>query len=182
MKKCRFNDPYFISLYHDGALDKETEKMFSEHLITCQKCTGALMNLERDLFFMNTMKFSEVPAYLEKRGAVFKLIADGIRLIKNLTGQNVFVPVQALAVRGDEKYLYRFKTEDIKVDIRSEGGDIFTADISGISGMSISLYREERLVEARAHITESKLVIQNLERGSYSLLVDDNGIVEFIVE
>ena len=51
-----------------------------------------------------------------------------------------------------------------------------------ISGKSISIYRDKRLVEARAHITESKVVIQNLERGSYSLLTDNNGIVEFIVE
>lgn len=182
MKKCQFSDPQFISMYHDGAMDKETEKAFSEHLLTCQKCAGALMNLERDLFFMNTMKFKEVPADLKLRGAVFKLIADGIRLIKNLTGQNVFIPVQARAVRGAEKYLYRFNAEDIKVDIRSEGGDIFTAEISGISGKSISIYRDKRLIEARAHITESKVVIQNLERGSYSLLTDNNSIVEFIVE
>ena len=52
MKKCRFNDPDYISLYYDGALESEAEKRFSEHLLTCKVCGGALMALEKDLFLM----------------------------------------------------------------------------------------------------------------------------------
>jgi hypothetical protein len=186
MKKCRFNDPDYISLYYDGALDSEAEKKFSRHILTCKECSGALLALEKDLFLMNSIKLADVPERLRHKRAVFKIIKEGIRIIKNLTGPETFVPLELKATldhRGEgEKKIYRLKTDSIIVDIYGEKDSKFCAEITGTEGKSISLYLSGKKIEAHGHVAEPGVLIDGLERGSYSLMVDEQLILEFDVE
>jgi hypothetical protein len=186
MKKCRFNDPDYISLYYDGALDSEAEKRFSEHVLTCKECSGALVALEKDLFLMNSMKLMDVPERLRHRRAVFKLLKDGIQLIKNLTGPDLFIPLElkdTLSQKGDkEKTIYRLKTDVMNVDIFGDKDGKFCAEITGAEGKSFYLYLDGKKIEAHGHVNEPSVLIDRLEKGKYSLVAGERLILEFDVE
>ena len=185
MKKCRFNDPDYISLYYDGALESEAEKRFSEHILTCKVCAGALMALEKDLFLMNSMKLMDVPERLRHRRAVFKLLTEGIRIIKNLNGPDLFFPLElkdTLGQKGDEeKTIYRLKTDTMNVDIFGDKGGKFCAEITGAVGKSFSFYLDGKKIEAHGHVTEPSVLIDGLEKGKYSLVAGERLILEFDV-
>lgn len=184
MKKCHYHDPVYISFYYDGALDEEAEKKFSEHLLTCKECMGSLLNLEKDIFFMNTMKFEEPPERDMSRKAVFRLAADGFKLLKNWPGKSNFAPFVMLPAKGDEQKSaqYRMEKNNFIMDIKSEGDDLFTIELSGVSGGKVSLYKGSRLIEARSNIKEASVILYNLEKGSYSLVVENQDSIEFVVE
>jgi Fe-S oxidoreductase len=186
MKKCRFNDPDYLSLYYDGALDGEAEKKFSEHIMTCKECSAALLALERDLFLMKSMKLEDVPEGLKYRRAVFRLAEEGLRIIKNLAGPVTFVPLELKATLDSreegEKKRYRLKTDSVVVDVFAGGGSMFSAEITGTAGKSLSLYLDGKKIEAHGHVAEPGVLIDGLGRGRYSLMVDERLILEFDVE
>ncbi len=186
MKKCRFNDPDYISLYYDRALENEAEKRFSEHILACKECAGALLALEKDLFLMNSMKLMDVPERLMHRRAVFKLLKDGIRIIKNLTGPDLFVPLELKGTLGhigdEEKIIYRLKTDVMNVDIFGDKGGKFCAEITRAEGKSFFFYLDGKKIEAHGHVTEPSVLIDGLEKGKYSLVAGERVILEFDVE
>ena len=186
MKKCRFNDPDYLSLYYDGVLDSEAEKRLSEHILTCKVCAGTLLSLEKDLFLMNSMKLMDVPEGLRHKRAVFKLLKDGIRIIKNLSGPDLFIPLELKHTLGqnmnEEKPIYRQKTDVMNVDIFGDKGGKFCTEITGVEGKSFSFYLEGKKIEAHGHVTQPSVLIDGLEKGKYSLMVGKRLILEFDVE
>ncbi len=178
MKKCRFHNPNFISLYYDGLLKEDEKKAFSEHLLTCKQCMYSLLNLEKDLFLMRSLKYKKLP-----KRAVFMLFSEGVKLIKNIAGPVKFKPLVPVPVRGkEESNVYRIEKSNISVDIGSDRENLFNLEISGVMDKSISLYCNGRLIEARAHVKEERVVIYSLERGLYRLVVEEEDFGEFIVE
>jgi hypothetical protein len=182
MEGCRFNDPEYLALYHDGALDEKTEKVFTEHLLTCEECAEALFNLERDLALMEMLEYRKLPAAHSRRKTVFCLISEGIDLVKTAAGWGEFTPFVLHPARGGTRKVFRCEREGIRIDIGSDTPDRFTMEISGVRGKRLTLFRDKRVVEARTRIREERILFHDLERGRYSLSIDGGVPVEFVVE
>ena len=183
MKKCKFHDPYYLSGYYDGILDEETEKAFADHLLTCEQCSSALLNLEKDLFIMNTVKHKKIPERYMFGNTVFRLLAEGITMIRSIPKKDDFFRFEMLPVKGEDKgAVYRMEKGDMRVDVKSEGNDRFTLELEGVTGKKIQLFCNERLIEARSHVREKGILMFDLERGNYSLVFDDQDSVKFVVE
>jgi hypothetical protein len=182
MEGCRFNDPEYLALYHDGALDERTERAFTEHLLTCEFCAEALFNLERDLALIKMLEFKAVPAAHAMRKTVFRLLAEGIELIKTAAGWGGFTPFVLHPARGGSRKGYRYEKEGVRVDIESNAPERFTIEVSGVRGKRITLFRDKRVVEARARIREEKIFFHDLEKGRYALSIDGGMRVQFDVE
>ena len=182
MGACRFNDPEYLALYRDGALDENAERAFTEHLLTCRECAEALFNLERDLALMEMLEYKALPAAHALRKTVFRLISEGIELVKTAAGWGEFTPFVLRPARGGTGKVFRCEKEEIRVDIGSDAPDRFTIEISGVRGKRLTLFREKRVVEAHARIREERVFFHDLERGRYSLSIDGGAPVEFAVE
>jgi hypothetical protein len=182
MKKCPFNDPDFITSYYDECLPEEEKEKFEEHLFTCKLCMDALYNLENDLFLMNSIKYKRPDGYKFQK-ALFRLMSDGIELIKNVEGPFVFEPLVSVQVRGKtESKGYRLQKGGTTIEVGSRSSGFFDVGVSGIEGRQIYLYRKDKLVEARSHVEGKHVTLHHLNKGSYRLSIDDKDLVEFIVE
>jgi hypothetical protein len=182
MKKCPFNNPDFITGYYDGCLSEEEMEKFKEHLLTCKQCMNTLFNLENDLFLMKSLKYTR-PAAKKLTRALFRLISDGIELIKNVDGPYVFEPLVPVRVRGKaESKGYRLQKGETVIEVGSKGTGFFNVDVSGIEGNQVYLYMKDRLVEARSCVAEKQVTLYGLKKGSYRLSVDDEDLLEFTVE
>ncbi|UCB46710.1 MAG: zf-HC2 domain-containing protein [Spirochaetota bacterium] len=182
MKRCPFNNPDFITSYYDGCLPEEEKERFEEHLFTCKMCMDALYNLENDLFLMRSMKYKH-PAEHKFQKALFRLISDGIELIKNVEGPFVFEPLVPVRVRGKAgAHCYKLQKDRIIIEVGSKSSEFFDVEVSGIEGRQVYLYSKDKLVEARSCVREKHVTLNNLNRGSYKLSVDDEDLVEFIVK
>ncbi len=182
MEGCRFNDPEYLALYHDGALDEKAERAFTEHLLTCKECAETLFNLQRDLALMEMLEYRPLPAAISRRKTVFRLISEGIELIKAVAGWGEFTPFVLRPARGGTGKVYRCEKEGIRIDIGSDTPDRFTIEISGVRGKRLTLFRDKRVVEARTSIREERILFHDLESGHYSLSIDGGVPVQFIVE
>ncbi len=183
MKKCRFHDPHYISQYYEGTLDEETEKAFAEHILKCTECMNALMDLEKDLFLMKEVKHNRLPEKYVSGITIFQLVSNGIELVKGYGQVNGFQQFVPLPARGGENRLaYRLERVDVSVDIKSEGKDHFNLEFNGVSGKRIHLYRNKRLIEARSNIKDRGVIMYNLEKGNYSLVINDQDTIKFIVK
>lgn len=182
MKKCGLYDSDTISLYYDGKLLPDAQRAFSEHLLTCNECAQALLDLERDLFLMHNLKHERVPEKKAKKGFVFELIGDSIRLITGLYEGSSVKQLGLIPVRGEAGgKAYRIERKDISVEIWNDGDGLFSLEVSGIYGKSFSLYCGRRLVEAKANVQESKVIVYKLQKGSYSLRIDNRIVFDFEV-
>jgi len=181
VKKCRFHNPDYLSLYYDGALDEAEEMEFSRHLLTCRECMDALLQLERDLFLMSTSSLKRVPRASGHSNVVFRFLKEGIELKENIRGEGGFVP-QRLAHAGEEEVSYVMERDELSVEIRNEGNALFGIEVKGVSGKKVRLFRGGRLLEARSHIGTSSAVFHNLIRGTYSIAVNGLDVVQFDVE
>lgn len=183
MKKCQFHEPHYISQYYDGTLDDKTEKAFSEHLLKCTQCMKALLDLDKDLFIMNNVKHNKLPHKYASGKITFQLMPNGIELIKGLGQVNGFQQFVPLPARGGGKgSAYRLEWGDVSVDIMSEGKDRFNIEFNGVSGKKIHLFRNNRLIEARSNIKDRGVIVYNLEKGNYSLVINDQDSIKFTVE
>ncbi len=182
MEGCRFNDPEYLALYHDGALDERTERAFTAHLLTCEVCAEALFNLERDLALMEMVEFRALPASHALRKTVFRLFSEGIELIKTAAGWGEFTPLVLRPARGGSEKGYRYEKEGVRVDIMSSAPDRFTMEVSGVCGKRLTLFRDKRVVEARTQIREDKIFFRDLEKGRYSMSIDGGMRIQFDVE
>jgi hypothetical protein len=183
MKKCRFHDPHYLSQYYDGSLDVETEKAFAEHLLKCNECMKALLDLDRDLFIMNNVKHNKLPHKYASGKITFLLLPKGIELIKGFGHENGFQQFVPLPARGGGKgSAYRLERGDVSVDIMSEGKDRFNIEFNGVFGKKIRLFRNNRLIEARSNIRDRGVIVYNLEKGNYSLVINDQDSIKFTVE
>lgn len=183
MRECQFHDPYYISSYYDGHLSEDDSRTFTDHLLTCKDCMDSLLNLERDLFLLKNVNLKEVPIKTKTERAVFRLLSEGIKLLKNLDGELAFHPVALLPVRGTKvSDVYKINKQGIEVEIRGEDENLFSMELSGVKGKKVSINRDNRLVESHSRIGEEKLTIYNLERGNYSLVVEDEDLLMFSVE
>ncbi|MFW6139050.1 MAG: hypothetical protein ACOC7U_07750 [Spirochaetota bacterium] len=187
MSECKFNDPYYISMYYEGKLSGEDEKAFSRHLLRCRKCLEALLNLQNDLFTMFSVA-QPCEVSLQKtrvRKPIFKLLSDGIMLLTG-GGQYGLAPVPLLASRGKitrevcGHQVYKMKSNDIEIELSGAEGKLFNIEIRGASG-DISLYREQRMVEARADVSPEGIKIYNLQGGVYTLFINEEKMLEFVV-
>ena len=183
MKPCRFRDPAAIASYFDGTMDKALEEEFSRHLLTCRACAEDLLNLERDLFLMETVEFSRNPRRVTRQSAIFRLGKDGIELLKKIGRGGTVSPFVLAPVRGGEgkERGYRWERGGVKVDVLPFDGDRVRLDVSGVKGKSLFLYRGKRLVEARSNASEDYICIDDLRKGDYLLFVKDAGSFEFTV-
>lgn len=201
MKGCRFHNPDFIAMYYDGALPKEVEKEFSDHLLTCDECMESLLNLENDLFSMHAVDFKPLPEHLrvkvveglrmvsEKmradahagKAAVFKILGNKLNLISNVLDQRNFKLAQLSPVRGEERRAYKLARGGIIVLLSAEGENSIRLVVDGIRGKSISLKHNARIVEQHSDTVHDETVMSNLEKGSYLLTIDDEDFVQFIV-
>ena len=182
MKSCPFNNPDFITSYYDGCLPEEEKEKFEEHLFTCKQCMDALFDLENDLFLMHSMKFKR-PTDQKLKKALFKLISDGIELIKNVEGPFCFEPLVPVRVRGKVGAKgYRLQEGQAVIEVGTRGGGFFDVEVSGIEGKQIRLYSKGRLIEARSCVDENQVVLYSLNKGSYKLSIDDEDLLEFTVE
>jgi hypothetical protein len=182
MAKCRYSRPEFIASYYDDALSEKDRSDFEAHLYTCKDCMEALLSLEHDRFFMDSMDRLRIARPASRR-AFFEIVAEGIRLVKNLDGPAFFEQVLPVPARGKKRSArYRVNKEGVAVDVRGGGEGRFDVEVSGIRGKSTSLYLGGRLVEARAHPKEDAVIFYSLERGSYTLSVEGEEFLEFSVQ
>jgi len=181
MKKCRFCRPDIVASYYDGALSAKDRNEFEAHLFTCKECMDALLSLEHDLFFMDSMDRVRVSRPSSRR-AFFTIIAEGIRLVKNLDGPELFEQVLPAPARGEKTNgRYRVEKGGVTVDVRGGEKDRFDIEVSGIRGKNTSLHLMGRIVDARAHSKADTVSFYSLERGSYTLSVEGNDFLEFTV-
>ena len=183
MKPCRFRDPATIASYFDGTMEKAMEEEYSRHLLTCRACAEDLLNLERDLFLMETVEFSRNPRRVTRQGALFRLGKDGIELLKKFGQGGRFSPFVLEPVRGgtDKEKGYRWEQGGLQVDVLPFDKDKVRVDLSGVKGKSLFLYRGRRLIEARANVGEDSICIDDLRKGDYLLFIKGFGTFEFTV-
>jgi hypothetical protein len=187
MKPCRFRDPGTIASYFDGTMEKALEEEYSRHLLTCRDCAEDLLNLERDLFLMETVEFSRNPRRVTREGALFRLGKEGIELLKKLGAREGaaprFSPFVLVPVRGgDEKRNgYRWERGEVKVDVLPSGEARVRVDVSGVKGKSLFLYRGKRLIEARSNAADDYICIDDLQKGDYLLFIREFGSFAFTV-
>jgi hypothetical protein len=152
MKSCPFEqNPDYVVMYHDGAMSREMEQRFSEHLTTCRSCMEALLNLQKDLFSMGIHRLHPVPSKLaaaaearvhgkgdtqkeaEPAGlhagrAVFKFVRGMLNLVENLTGPKGFKEHEVpgfLQTQGQGEYrvspVFRMEYHGVTLFLSSEG-------------------------------------------------------------
>jgi len=183
MARCNFNKPDIISGYFEGTLSEKEKKLFSEHLLTCRECMESLQNLEREIFLMHTIPFTGIPEHKRGKKALFYLMEQGLKLLINLEGKNVFLPVRLLPVRGKEVYqAYSLKSGDIYLNIVGREGKKFDLEIGGVKGKELILYKGDRIVEAHHSSSEEKVNISDLRAGEYSLRINRTEVVSFNIE
>jgi hypothetical protein len=183
MKPCRFRDPGTIASYFDGTMEKELEEEYSRHLLACRACAEDLLNLERDLFLMETVEFSRNPRKVTRQSAIFRLGKDGIELLKKFGQVGRLSPVVLAPVRGGGEKVqgYRWERGGLVVDVLPFDDDKVRVDVSGAKGKSLFLYRGKRLVEARSNLAEDYVCIDDLRKGDYLLFIRHGGSFEFSV-
>jgi len=188
VKKCQFDDPYYVALYYDGAMDEEMRDAFAAHLLVCKKCTGSLLNLERDLFLMEHIKEENAQAPSMWSRAVFRLGMEGLKVLKGFGRGSgapfTIAPVALSPVRGkrEKGSFYRITRGKVCLEIAAADRNHFSIRIRGISGKSLSLFRGRRLVEARAGADRETAFFDVLERGQYTFVVEGQIPIEFTVE
>jgi hypothetical protein len=164
-------------------MDGETEKAFTEHLLKCSECMNTLLSLDKDLFIMDKVKHNKIPRRYAVGQTTFQLVSNGIELIKGFGQENGFQQFAPLPARGGVKgSAYRLKQGDVSVDIMSEGRDRFNITFNGVFGKKVRLFRNNRLIEARSNIRDRGVTVYNLEKGNYSLVINDQDSIKFIVE
>jgi len=181
LKRCKYNDPYIISSYYEGLLEDNLKEEFNNHLLACEECMNSLLNLEKDLFLMNTVKYKNIARGSEFSGVVFKFLEKGIRLVKDIDG--LFSRPTLIPVRGKkDKGLYKMKKDGIEVNIGSVEKNLFYIELSGVYKKNFSLFCNKKLIEARANLDREKEIIQNLEKGKYTININDKKLIDFDVE
>ncbi len=188
MNGCRYNRPEIIAAYYDGVLPEEERTAFETHLYTCAECMDALFSLEHDTFLMQRMDSYYAAGPMGGR-AFFKMVKNGIRLVRNLAGTPGFEQVLPVPARGGREPVsgcYRLSRGEITVSIRGGEEDRFDIEISGIRGARTSLYCSGRLVEAHALSKRDTVCFYRLPKGAYRLAAAGEGqageyMLEFIV-
>jgi hypothetical protein len=181
VKPCPYNEPSIIALYFEGRLEAEVDEEFSRHLLTCPRCLKALAELERDMSLMHGMKLEELPRAISRR-AVFRLEPQGLHVLRNLLGSRGFSPYLQPAFRGaPARTAQRYQEEDVRIDIIPGSEEEFSMRIDGVRGRSLTLMEGERVVERRSGSEEDSLRVDGLARGGFSLLIDEEGFLSFIV-
>lgn len=182
MNACPYHDPDIIARYFEGALGPVTEENFSKHLFMCPRCMNALLELERDMALMHGIPLKPLPGSLARR-AVFRLEKTGLRLLKNLLGTRGFAPVlEPAPVRGERgSTAQRYEKEDVTVDIVPAKEDRFSIFVDGVKGRTLTLQEGDRIVERRTGGVEDSVRVENLRKGEFSLLIDGEGIISFII-
>ena len=119
MKPCRFRDPLFAAAYFDGVMDEATEHEYSRHLLTCRACAEDLLNLERDLFLMETVEHSMNPRRVARQNALLRLGKNGLELLKRLGGDGSVSPLVFAPVRGggEGESGCRWERAGVQVDV-----------------------------------------------------------------
>jgi hypothetical protein len=182
VKECPYHDPEIIARYFDGALDPGAEEEFSKHLFMCPRCMEALVELERDSALMHGVPLKPLPDSLS-RSAVFRLEKTGLRLLKNLFGSEGFTPVlEPAPVRGKGACTaQRYEKEEVTVDILPGQRDCFSILVDGVRGRTLTLRKGDRIVEKRTGGDEDSLRMDGLGKGEFSLLIDEEGFISFII-
>ena len=174
MNGCRYNRPDVIAAYYDGVLPDEERIAFETHLYTCFECMDALLSLEHDSFLMRRMNALGVDGPVQRR-AFFKLVKNGIRLVRNLAGAPGFehvLPVPARGGRDTTSGCYRLSRGAFTVLVKGGEKDRFDLEVSGIRGSRASLYCSGRLVEARSLSKHDTVCFYRLETGAYLLAAE----------
>jgi len=183
MDSCSFNHPHIIAGYYEGTLPENEKKAFSEHLLTCSECMESLLNLEREVFLMHNIPFAGLPEGLGGKKAIFCLMKEGLKILKNLGGKQVFVPVSFVPARGNKRYnAYSLKSGDILINIIGREEQRFDLEIGEVKGKNLILYRENRVVEAHHFCSEEKIRISRLKPGDYTLKINNSQVVSFNIE
>jgi len=181
MKNCPFYESNMIAGYFEGALDARTEEAFSEHLLSCSQCMETLLNLEKDMFLMESMKLRPLPKKLRSGFALFHMVHGKLNLVQNLTGENRFIVLPLAVVRGSEKSVYALEKSGVDLRIEGEGGHTFRIELDGVEGKSIVIRRNGRIIER--HSAERKNVsFRYLERGSFILYIDNREFIHLFVQ
>ncbi len=182
MKKCPFHESNIIAGYFDGTLDAQTEEAFSEHLLGCSQCMDALLNLEKDMFLMKSMKLGPIPKKLRSGFALFHMVRGQLNLVQNLIGENRFRAIPLAVVRGRERSVHAFEKEGIGLQIEGEGNHTFRLELDGVEGKSILVRRNGRVVERHSAERKQKVAFRYLERGSFSLYINNQEFIHFFVQ
>jgi hypothetical protein len=175
MNRCRYNRPDIIAAYYDGVLPEEEITAFEAHLYTCAECMDALVSLEKDSFLMQRMRAHYMSAPPAEGRAFFKMVKNGIRLVRNLAetpGFEQMLPVPARGGRESTSRGYTLVRGKITVSVRGGEGDRFDLEISGIRGKRTSLYCSGMLIEAHALSKRDTVCFYRLPKGAYRLAVE----------
>lgn len=182
MKNCRFYDTDTIAGYFDGTLDAETEAAFSEHLPGCSRCMEALLDLETDLFLMQSMKLGTVPKRYRSGFALFHMVRGRLDIVRNLTGEHRFCELPLPAVRGKGHKAHSFERDGIHVRVEGEDFHTFRVELNGVAGKNIEIRRNGKTVERHSSEQNQRAVFRSLERGSIDLFIDNQEFLHFIVQ
>ncbi len=182
MKNCPFHESNIIAGYFDGTLDARTEEAFSEHLLGCSRCMDALLHLEKDIFLMESMKLQPLPKKLRSGFALFHMVRGQLNLVRNIAGENRFMALPLAQVRGRQKSVHAFEKSGVGLRIEGEGDHTFRIELDGVEGKSILVRRNGRIVERHSAERKRRVVFRYLERGSFSLYIDDREFIHFLVQ
>jgi hypothetical protein len=182
MKNCQFYDANIIAGYFDGTLDDETEAAFSEHLLGCSRCLEALLDLEKDMFLMESMKMGPVPKRHRSGFALFHMVRGRLDIVQNLVGEHRFRELPLTAVRGREHRAHAFERDGISVQVEGEGDHTFRIELDGVAGKNIEVRRNGKIVERHSAEQKQRAIFRYLERGSFALFINNQEFIHFFVQ
>jgi hypothetical protein len=206
MKSCPFDsNPEYISMFHDGAMPQDMEQRFSDHLVTCSTCSEALLNLQNDLFKLRITDFEPVPAGLapearqdaDREAAVdvagtkplFRFIKGVMTLVEGLSVEGEFslqeIPVvrgEARTVRSVYHRMPKPQEQPVGMYLISSEENRFSLELRGIRSHIVALTRNRRVIEQRIDHETDRMTIEGLERGDYTLMIDDEVFSVFRVD
>ena len=207
MKSCPFNgNADYVVMYHEGLMPRKLEKEYEDHLTTCKACMESLLNLQNDLFAMESADLEPLPRGLAAeteqllsdgvsaqdrkeigrdpgvRGALFEIIDEKLKMIRGHFGTGRFTLKPLPEFRGSERSSYEVTILGVTIRLESENGDYFRMEISGTRGRLIELKRDGRVCEMHSDSGSDSILIGDLLKGLYTLSIDDKHVMIFTVQ
>ena len=206
MKSCPFSgNADYVVMYHEGLMPRTLEKEYEAHLTTCRACMESLLNLQNDLFAMESADLEPLPGGLaaeterllndgvsaqdrkeidrdlKERGALFEIIDERLKMIRSHFGTGRFTLKPLPAFRGSERSSYEVTILGVTIRLESENGDCFRIEFRGTRGRLIQLKRDGRVCEMHSDSGSDSILIGDLLRGLYTLSIDDKHVMIFTV-
>jgi hypothetical protein len=193
-------------MYHEGLMPRALEKEFADHLTTCRTCMESLLNLQNDLFAMESADFEPVPRDLyaeterllndgvsardkkevrmdlKERGALFEIIDEKLKMIRSHFGTGRFAQRPVPSFRGKERSSYEVTVLGVTVRLDSVSNDCFRMELRGTRGRVIELKRDGRVCEMHVDSGSDSILIGDLFRGLYTLSINDQHVMIFTVQ